>query len=256
MHLASEAVALECAALGFAAAASGVGYSVWQLGSSKRDVSEPAAHLAWKAASLGALVFAAQMLNIPVLSSFSVHFVGGVLLAELLGPALGVLTMSTVLLLQAVLLGDGGIAALGVNITNMALVPAGSLIVTRKVIARPSLAVLAASVVSILLAVILIGGEVAIGRSSAEIANWTFFVGAMLTNHLPLLPLEAVLTLVLVALAATEKVGQRSTWRVPAMAATAAVSIALIATAASSSLPDGYEWAATVARMDWLLGGQ
>src|SRR3954451_17456622 len=106
MHLASEAITLECAVIGFAPAAGGVGYSVSRLASAQQKPT-PSTN-AVRAAALGSLVFAAQMLNIPVLASSSVYFVAGVLLAELLGPAAGVLTMSAVLLLQAVLLGDGG----------------------------------------------------------------------------------------------------------------------------------------------------
>ena len=194
------------------------------------------------------------MLNVPVLASSSVHFVGGVLLAELLGPALGVLTMSAVLVLQAVLLGDGGLLALGTNVTNMALLPAGSLLLARRLMSNRSLAVTAAATLSIALAVALVSVEIALGRSSAELAQWSSFVSAMLTNHLPLLPLEGALTLVIAALWQQEKVRQRSTWRAPAIAATAAIVLGLMATAVSSTLPDGYESAAAAAEMSWLLG--
>ena len=121
MHLGNGAITPECAALGFLAAGVGVGVSGWMARKSARSISLP------KAAALGTLVFAAQMINVPVLQTSSAHFVGGVLLAELLGPALGVLTMAAVLLVQAVVLGDGGLAVLGVNIVNMVLVPAGAL---------------------------------------------------------------------------------------------------------------------------------
>lgn len=254
MHLASEAVAVECAALGFAAAASGVGYSAWHLRSGNPSATESAAQLTWKAIALGSLVFAAQMLNLQVLASSSVHFIGGVLLAELLGPALGVLTMSAVLLLQAMLLGDGGTTALGVNITNMALLPAASLIVARRFFTNRATALAIASLLSVALTVMLIGGEVAIGRRSAELGNWSTFVGAMLTNHLPLLPLEVAVTLGCVALCQRERVDQRPSWRVPAMAMATAALVALVAVTAASSLPDGYESAAAFAQMNWLLG--
>jgi cobalt/nickel transport system permease protein len=253
MHLASEAVTLECAALGFVVAASGVGYSLWNLRALPAG-SETPSRLAAKSVALGSLVFAAQMLNLPILANSSVHFIGGVLLAELLGPALGVLTMSAILLLQAILLGDGGLAALGVNITNMACLPAVSLILARRCVANRNVAVGAASLASVVLAVLLIGGEVALTRSAGELSQWSTFVSALLTNHLPLLPLEAALTLALVVLARSEKVAERSAWRVPAMATMAAIVIALVATTTSSSLPDGYESAATVAQMNWLLG--
>lgn len=254
MHLASEAVTLECAALGFAAAVSGAGYSLWHLGSSKAGPTESASHRAAKAAALGSLVFAAQMLNVPVLASSSVHFIGGVLLAELLGPALGVLTMSAVLLLQAALLGDGGWLALGINITNMALLPAGSLMLARRAIKKGHLAIAAAAATSVAVGVLLIAGEVALGRSPAELTQWSTFVGAMLTNHVPLLLLECAATVGLVALWKEEKVGSRSVWHVPTTAVAAAMILVILAAAVSSSLPDGYEAAAATANLDYLLG--
>lgn len=253
MHLASEAVTLECAAIGFAAAATGLGYSVWHLRAGNADRTQSTRHVAAKAAALGSLVVAAQMLNVPVFSS-SVHFIGGVLLAELLGPALGVLTMSAVLLLQAVLLGDGGWLALGVNICNMALLPAGSLMLAHRAIKNHHFAIATATVVSISLASALVGPEVALGRAAGELTQWSTFVSAMLTNHLPLLPLECAVTLVLVTLWKEEKVSRRSVWQFPAKVAAVAMILALVAVFASSSLPDGYESAAAVAQLDGLLG--
>jgi ABC-type Co2+ transport system permease subunit len=152
------------------------------------------------------------------------------------------------------LLGDGGIVALGVNITNMALLPAASLALLNRATKQRLPAIGAVCVLSVALAVVLIGGEVALGRSASELSSWSTFVGAMLTNHLPLLPLEVGVTVGLVALAQSEKVDQRPVWRVPAMAVVTAVIVGLIAIVASSSLPDGYESAAAIAQMKWLLG--
>ena len=63
------------------------------------------------AAGLGAIVFAAQAINVPVLPGTSAHLVGGLLLAWMVGPALAAWTMAMALLVQAVVLGDGGLAA-------------------------------------------------------------------------------------------------------------------------------------------------
>jgi len=254
MHLASEAVTLECAALGFTAAAGGVGFSLWKLLSTKDERFELAGHFASKAAALGAVVFAAQMFNLPVMASSSVHFIGGVLLAELLGPAAAILTMSGVLLLQALLLSDGGVVVLGVNISNMAILPAASVVAAHRVLANRSAAITAASILSVVLAVAMIAGEIALGRTGAQLTNWLAFVSAMLTNHLPLLPLEAAVTLGIVAIIKSEKLAERPSWRLTAMTAAAAIIVGLMAAATSSSLPDGYESAAALAQMDWLLG--
>jgi cobalt/nickel transport system permease protein len=73
---------------------------------------------------VAAFVFAVQMLNFPVAAGTSGHLLGGVLAAVLVGPWVGALCVSVVLIVQALLFADGGLSALGLNITNMALVGA------------------------------------------------------------------------------------------------------------------------------------
>lgn len=72
-----------------------------------------------------AFVFAAQMLNFPVAAGASGHFLGAALAAILLGPLTALLVMAVVLVIQCLLLGDGGVTALGCNILNMGLVGGG-----------------------------------------------------------------------------------------------------------------------------------
>lgn len=69
---------------------------------------------------MGAFVFAAQMINfsIPATGS-SGHLGGGMLLAILLGPYAGFLTMASILLIQALFFGDGGLLAYGCNVFNL-----------------------------------------------------------------------------------------------------------------------------------------
>ncbi len=71
---------------------------------------------------LAAFVFAAQMLNFPILGGTSGHLIGASLLAILLGPMAGLLTMATVIIAQALFLQDGGLIALGANIFNICAV--------------------------------------------------------------------------------------------------------------------------------------
>ncbi|MGV1004047.1 MAG: energy-coupling factor ABC transporter permease [Candidatus Nanopelagicales bacterium] len=68
------------------------------------------------------VIFAAQMINFPVGAGTSGHLIGGALAAVLVGPATGVLALSVVLIVQAFLFADGGITALGTNITLMGMV--------------------------------------------------------------------------------------------------------------------------------------
>ena len=69
-----------------------------------------------------AFVFAAQMLNFPVIGGTSGHLLGAVLASVLLGPGASVIVMTAVLVVQCLLFADGGILALGANIFNMAIV--------------------------------------------------------------------------------------------------------------------------------------
>ena len=71
---------------------------------------------------VAAFVFAVQMLNFPILPGVSGHLLGGALVAILVGPYVGALCVAIVLALQALLFADGGLSALGTNITNMALI--------------------------------------------------------------------------------------------------------------------------------------
>ena len=71
-----------------------------------------------------AFLFAAQMVNFPVASGTSGHLLGGALAAILLGPWVGCLVTTVVVVVQAILFADGGITALGYNVLNMAIVPA------------------------------------------------------------------------------------------------------------------------------------
>lgn len=73
---------------------------------------------------MGAFIFAAQMINftIPATGS-SGHIGGGMILAILLGPYAGFITIASVLFIQSLFFADGGILALGCNIWNLGIFP-------------------------------------------------------------------------------------------------------------------------------------
>ena len=71
---------------------------------------------------MAAFIFAAQMINFPVLGGTSGHMLGAVLAAVLLGPWAATLVMSSVIAVQALLFQDGGLLAMGANIVNMGLI--------------------------------------------------------------------------------------------------------------------------------------
>jgi cobalt/nickel transport system permease protein len=69
-----------------------------------------------------AFIFAAQMINFPIIGGTSGHLMGGTLAGILLGPWAGSLVMSVVFIVQTVMFQDGGLTALGANITIMGLI--------------------------------------------------------------------------------------------------------------------------------------
>jgi cobalt/nickel transport system permease protein len=97
-------------------AVAGVGLA---LRGARRELDDRTAPLAGLVATF---VFATQMLNFPVGAGTSGHLLGGTLAAVLVGPWTAILSLSVVLLVQALLFADGGITALGTNITLMGLV--------------------------------------------------------------------------------------------------------------------------------------
>ena len=69
-----------------------------------------------------AFIFAAQLINFPVLGGTSGHLLGAVLAAILLGPWAGTLVMASVIAVQSLLFQDGGLLSMGANIVNMGVI--------------------------------------------------------------------------------------------------------------------------------------
>jgi len=99
-----------------AVAAGGVGVSLRRAAQTLQERQAPLAGL------VAAYIFAVQMLNFPVAAGTSGHLLGGVLAAVLVGPWAGCVCVAVVLVVQSLLFADGGLTALGLNITNMAVV--------------------------------------------------------------------------------------------------------------------------------------
>ncbi|HEV3015103.1 MAG TPA: energy-coupling factor ABC transporter permease [Actinomycetota bacterium] len=98
-----------------AVAAGGAGVSLRRAAQTLQERQAPLAGL------VAAYIFAVQMLNFPVAAGTSGHLLGGVLAAVLVGPWAGCICVAVVLVVQS-MLADGGLTALGLNITNMAVV--------------------------------------------------------------------------------------------------------------------------------------
>lgn len=85
----------------------------------RRELDDRTAPMAGLVATF---IFAGQMMNFPVAAGTSGHLLGGALAAVLVGPYTAVLCISVVLLVQGLLMADGGITALGTNIVLMGFV--------------------------------------------------------------------------------------------------------------------------------------
>lgn len=69
-----------------------------------------------------AFSFLIMMFNIPIPGGTTGHAVGAAIIAILLGPWTAVVAVSVVLIIQALVFGDGGVTAIGANCFNMAVV--------------------------------------------------------------------------------------------------------------------------------------
>lgn len=87
----------------------------------QRDLDERQAPLL---GIMAAFIFAAQMINFPITGGTSGHLLGGVLAAVTLGPWGGILVMTAVIAIQALLFQDGGLLVMGANILSMGLITA------------------------------------------------------------------------------------------------------------------------------------
>lgn len=205
-----------------------------------------------------AFVFATQMINFAIPGTGSSgHLGGGLLLAALLGPHAGFLTMASVLTVQALLFADGGLLALGCNIFNLGFFPC---FVAYPLIFRPLLgahsghgrlvtASLAAAVTGLLLgALAVVGQTVASGITELPFIKFTV---VMLPIHLAIGLVEggATAAVLLFIRQARPDIAGRSTANnisyrkvVVGLLATALLTGGVASWFASSD-PDGLEWA-------------
>ncbi|WP_433831830.1 energy-coupling factor ABC transporter permease [Actinoplanes sp. CA-015351] len=116
MHIANGIISGPVSAAFIVIAVAGLAVCVTK---AKTDLDD---RLAPMAGLVAAFIFAVQMLNFQVLPGVSGHLLGGTLAVILVGPWVGALCVATVLIVQCLLFADGGLTAIGLNITNMALI--------------------------------------------------------------------------------------------------------------------------------------
>ena len=114
MHMADALLSPVVGGTMLAASVGVAAYSIKKMGNDLDDKKIPLMGV------IGAFVFAAQMINFSIPGTGSSgHIGGGILLAILLGPYAGFLTMASILLIQALFFGDGGLLAYGSNVFNL-----------------------------------------------------------------------------------------------------------------------------------------
>jgi cobalt/nickel transport system permease protein len=99
----------------------GVSFGFWAIAQKKLKNQLSLKHVPYLAMA-AAFSFLIMMFNIPIPGGTTGHAVGAAIIAILLGPWTAVLAVSVVLIIQALLFGDGGITAVGANCFNMAVV--------------------------------------------------------------------------------------------------------------------------------------
>lgn len=165
MHIPDGFLDGQALAIGAVAAAVGVGVALRQVRGEQREHDLPVAGLA------AAFFLVGDAPMFPITVGTEGHLLGGTLAVALLGPWLGALTITVVCAIQALALGDGGVAAMGLNIVNLALVPAfvgyPLILFLRRLLPNTpnglSLACAGAAAVSVVLASCLFVSEFALG---------------------------------------------------------------------------------------------
>jgi len=118
VHIPDGFLTGEAALLGAGAAAAGIALCLRGAARGGRERDVPLAGLA------AAFFLVGDAPLVPVTVGTQGHLLGGALAVALLGPWLGGLTLTVVCLIQALVLGDGGITTLGLTIFNLAVLPA------------------------------------------------------------------------------------------------------------------------------------
>ena len=132
MHIPDGYLSPATCAVGFVVAVPMAGLACRKIGQTVKSRQVPTL------AMLSAVCFLIMMFNVPIPDGTTAHAVGGALVAVLLGPWAALVAVAVALAFQALLFGDGGVLAYGVNVVNMAIVLPFVAIGVYRLIARGS----------------------------------------------------------------------------------------------------------------------
>jgi cobalt/nickel transport system permease protein len=177
------------AAAGAVAGGGALAYCIHRAGAEGRERDLPMAGLA------AAFFLVADAPFFPIAVGTDGHLLGGTLAVALLGPWLGAVTMAVVTVLQALVFGDGGITTLGLNIFNLAVLPAflgyPLILALRRVAPLPIACGVAASCVVVVAAWCFVA-ESAIGAS--QTIDIGTLAGTIIGTYAVIAVIEGVLT--------------------------------------------------------------
>ena len=121
---------------------------------------------------MSALIFVLQMINFPIAAGTSGHLLGGALAVIVLGPNLGIMYVSIVVVIQSLLFADGGLSALGINVLNMAIITSlvGWLTISswKKLFGEANISIISGSIVAGILSVVFSSIAFVFGMHLAE----------------------------------------------------------------------------------------
>lgn len=150
--------------------------------------------IAVRIATVSAIIFMAQMLNFPITNGTSGHLIGAAFALFLLGVDGAVIAMATVLLVQTIIFGDGGLFSLGANIFNMGIMAVYTANFVSKKIKNQFLQIGVASFASVVAAAIACGIEIGLSGT----IDLSSVLIAMILTHAIIGIGEGVITIMMV----------------------------------------------------------
>lgn len=252
MHMADALIVPSVAATMYVASAGAAAFSVNKIRLEDETKKIPVMGV------MSAFVFAAQMINFSVPGTGSSgHICGGLLLAIMLGPYAGYLSLLSVLAVQCILFADGGLLALGANIWNIAFYSCfvGYLLIYRPLTKKSmsNAKIITASVLGSVISLQLGAFSVTLQTLLSGVTSLTFgqFLVMMQPIHLAIGAIEGLLTAAVVIfvkntrpeLLRLETAKNRVSFKqIIAILAAIVVIIGGGLSLVASSNPDGLEW--------------
>ena len=150
---------------------------------------------------MSAFIFAAQMINFPIIGGTSGHLLGGVLAAVLLGPFAAAIVIACVLLVQCFIFQDGGLSALGANILNMTIISTiGGYFVYKFLsrLIRGTRGIIIAAAVASWLSVVMAAGACALELAFSKVSPLKIVLPVMVFIHALIGMVEALVTCLII----------------------------------------------------------